>query len=84
MQQVCCSWFAYGSCSRTLEYMETQGVTVIGYGTNEFPAFFSPTSGFPAPLRLDTPEQVHIIDLCQTTIFNAKFRLRVLLLLTVQ
>ncbi|KAH8964845.1 hypothetical protein BDL97_04G086600 [Sphagnum fallax] len=30
---------------RTLEYLETQGVTVIGYGTDEFPAFFTPQSG---------------------------------------
>ncbi|KAF9611328.1 hypothetical protein IFM89_030117 [Coptis chinensis] len=31
---------------RTLEYLETQGVTVAGYKTHEFPAFFTETSGF--------------------------------------
>lgn len=42
---------------RTLEYLETQGVTVIAYGTDEFPAFFTPRSGCKAPSRLDTPEE---------------------------
>ncbi|CAK9874997.1 unnamed protein product [Sphagnum jensenii] len=42
---------------RTLEYLETQGVTVIGYGTDEFPAFFTPQSGCQAPCRADTPEE---------------------------
>jgi pseudouridine-5'-phosphate glycosidase len=43
---------------RTLEMLETLGVPVVGYGTDEFPAFYSRTSGLPAPLRADTPEQV--------------------------
>ena len=34
----------------TLEYLETQGVPVIGFGVSEFPAFYSRTSGFAAPL----------------------------------
>ena len=34
----------------TLEYLETQGVPVIGYGVREFPAFYSRESGFMAPL----------------------------------
>ncbi|THU50671.1 hypothetical protein C4D60_Mb06t22760 [Musa balbisiana] len=42
---------------RTLEYLETQGVTVATYKTNEFPAFFSGTSGCKVPCRVDTPEQ---------------------------
>jgi pseudouridine-5'-phosphate glycosidase len=42
----------------TLEYLETQGVPVIGYGTDRFPAFFTRDSGFPADFRLDTPEAV--------------------------
>ncbi|KAG0563898.1 hypothetical protein KC19_8G067900 [Ceratodon purpureus] len=42
---------------RTLEYLETQGVTVVGYGTDEFPAFFTPRSGCKAPSRVDTPEE---------------------------
>ena len=31
---------------RTLEYLETQGVPVIGYRTDEFPAFYTTTSGY--------------------------------------
>jgi pseudouridine-5'-phosphate glycosidase len=37
---------------RTLEYLETQGVTVAGYNTEEFPAFFIRRSGFKAPCRV--------------------------------
>ncbi|CAI5502338.1 unnamed protein product [Closterium sp. Naga37s-1] len=40
---------------RTLEYLETQGVTVVVYGAKEFPAFFTPTSGCPAPATLSDP-----------------------------
>ncbi len=43
---------------RTLEFLETQGVGVCGYQTDEFPAFFTPRSGCKAPSRADTPEQV--------------------------
>ncbi|KAH9602184.1 hypothetical protein KSS87_018451 [Heliosperma pusillum] len=41
---------------RTLEYLETQGVCVAGYRTNEFPAFFTETSGCKVPCRLDSPQ----------------------------
>lgn len=41
---------------KTLEYLETQGVCVAGYGTNDFPAFFTPHSGLPVSCRLDSPE----------------------------
>nr|GLL32816.1 uncharacterized protein LOC109172091 [Ipomoea trifida] len=41
---------------RTLEYLETQGVCVAAYRTNEFPAFFTEASGCKAPCRVDTPE----------------------------
>lgn len=43
---------------KTLEALETRGVPVIGFGTDEFPAFWSRSSGLPAPLRLDTPAEV--------------------------
>jgi len=43
---------------RTLEYLETQGVCVAAFGTDEFPAFFTRHSGCKAPCRFDTPEQV--------------------------
>ena len=42
----------------TLETLETLGVPVLAYGTDEFPAFFSRSSGHPAPMRVDTPQQV--------------------------
>ena len=43
---------------KTLEVLETKGITVLGYGTDEFPAFFTPKSGIPVAHRADTPEQV--------------------------
>lgn len=39
----------------TLEYLETQGVPVVGYGTDELPAFYTSKSGFPVDYRIDTP-----------------------------
>lgn len=44
--------------SLTLETLETLGVPVVGYGTDEFPAFFSRESGHQAPMRADSPEEV--------------------------
>ncbi len=45
---------------KTLEVLETLGVPVVCYGSDEFPAFWSRRSGLPAPLRLD--EAVAIAD----------------------
>lgn len=45
----------------TLETLETLGVPVIGFGTDEFPAFFSRRSGFAAPMRADTPAELAAI-----------------------
>jgi pseudouridylate synthase len=42
----------------TLEVLETHGVPVLGYGTDEFPAFYTRSSGFGVDARLDTPAQV--------------------------
>ncbi len=42
----------------TLEYLETKGVPVIGYGTEELPAFYTRKSGFGVDYRLDTPDEV--------------------------
>jgi pseudouridine-5'-phosphate glycosidase len=44
--------------AKTLEVLETQGVPVIAYGQDSFPAFWSATSRLRAPLRLDTPEAI--------------------------
>src|SRR6266540_4581352 len=41
----------------TLEYLETVGVPVLGLRTDEFPAFYSASSGLPIPARVETPEQ---------------------------
>jgi pseudouridine-5'-phosphate glycosidase len=43
---------------RTLEYLETHGVPVIGYGTDEFPAFYSRRSGLEVDARVETPEEI--------------------------
>ena len=45
----------------TLEVLETQGVPILGYGTDTLPAFYSRTSGLPIDQRVDTPEQVAAI-----------------------
>ncbi|MGN0999097.1 MAG: pseudouridine-5'-phosphate glycosidase [Faecousia sp.] len=42
----------------TLEYLETKGVPVIGYGTDELPAFYTRRSGFGVDYRIDTPEEL--------------------------
>lgn len=42
----------------TLEYLETKGVPVIGYGTEELPAFYTRKSGFGVDYRLDTPAEL--------------------------
>ncbi|XP_068656389.1 pseudouridine-5'-phosphate glycosidase [Aristolochia californica] len=48
---------------RTLEYLETQGVTVAAYKTREFPAFFTESSGCEVPYCINTPEDgARLID----------------------
>ena len=42
----------------TLEYLETKGVPVIGFGTDELPAFYTRHSGFHVDYRIDTPEEL--------------------------
>lgn len=42
----------------TLEYLETKGVPVIGYGTDELPAFYTRSSGFGVDYRVDSPEEL--------------------------
>jgi len=43
---------------KTLEYLETAGVPVIGYQTNEFPAFYSRSSGIELPLSLSSTTEI--------------------------
>lgn len=42
---------------RTLEYLETAGVPVLGYQTDTFPAFYAVSSGLPVDARVETPEE---------------------------
>ncbi len=42
----------------TLEYLETHGVPVLGYGTKELPAFYTRRSGFAVDYEIDSPEEL--------------------------
>jgi pseudouridine-5'-phosphate glycosidase len=50
---------------KTLEVLETNGVPVLGFGTDEFPAFFARRSGHPVDHRFDTPEEIAEVILMQ-------------------
>ena len=52
----------------TLEWLETHGVPVLGFGTDTFPAFYSRSSGLPVDARVDTAEDA-------AAIIRAKFAL---------
>jgi len=43
---------------RTLEYLETKGVPVVGYRTDSVPAFYTPSSGFAVDYRVETPAEI--------------------------
>jgi len=58
---VCAGAKALLNLPATLEYLETHGVTVIGWQTDEFPAFYSRRSGLPVDVRCDTPQEVAAI-----------------------
>ena len=53
---VCAGPKAILDIAKTLEVLETKGVPVIGYGTDELPAFWTRASGYPVDHRVDTPE----------------------------
>lgn len=42
----------------TREWLETYGITVVGYGCGEMPAFYSRSSGLPIDVRCDSPDEV--------------------------
>lgn len=50
----------------TLEYLETRGVPVIGFGTEAFPAFYTRGSGFKADYRMDSPEELAAVIRART------------------
>lgn len=66
---VCAGAKAILDLPATLEYLETFGVTVVGWQSDEFPAFYSRSSGLPVDVRCDTAEEV-------VTIWQAKQRLQ--------
>jgi pseudouridine-5'-phosphate glycosidase len=54
---VCAGAKAILDLPATLEWLETHGVPVVGYGTDEFPAFYARESGLPLEARVDTPAE---------------------------
>ncbi|MCX6060355.1 MAG: pseudouridine-5'-phosphate glycosidase [Chloroflexi bacterium] len=55
---VCAGAKAILDLPATLEYLETMGVPVVGYQTDEFPAFYSRESGLGVSVRLDSPREI--------------------------
>ena len=55
---VCAGAKAILDLPATLEYLETAGVPVIGYGTRDFPAFYSRCSGLSVPITAQTPAEI--------------------------
>lgn len=58
---VCAGAKAILDLGLTLEYLETKGVPVLGYGTDELPAFYTRESGLGVDARVDTPEDLAAI-----------------------
>jgi len=58
MAVVCAGAKSILDLPRTLEYLETMGVNVVGYQTQEFPAFFTRSSGLALPSSAQTPRQL--------------------------
>lgn len=54
---VCAGAKAILDLPKTLEYLETLGVPIVGYGTDEFPAFYSRGSGLPVDVRVEGPDE---------------------------
>ena len=61
MTVVCAGAKAVLDLPATREVLETRGVTVVGYRTDEMPAFYSRTSGLPVDVRCETPQEVAAI-----------------------
>lgn len=58
---VCAGAKAILDLPATLEHLETWGVPVVGFGSSEFPAFYSRSSGLPVSVRADSPAEVAAI-----------------------
>jgi len=55
---VCAGAKAILDLPRTMEYLETKGVAVVGYGTDELPAFYTRVSGLKVTVRANTPQDI--------------------------
>jgi pseudouridine-5'-phosphate glycosidase len=58
MVVVCAGAKSILDLAATLEYLETMGVPVVGYQTDEFPAFYSRESGLTTSIRLNSPDEI--------------------------
>lgn len=58
---VCAGAKAICDVPKTLEFLETVGVTVVGFRTDRFPFFLAQDSGSPVPRRIDSPQQAAAI-----------------------
>lgn len=65
---ICAGAKAILDIPKTLEVLETRGVPVVTYGSDDFPAFWSRASGYPSPLRLDAPQQVAAFQAARTAL----------------
>ncbi len=65
---VCAGAKAILDLGLTLEYLETKGVPVIGFGTDELPAFYTRSSGFGVDCRVDTPEELAAVYRAQRSL----------------
>lgn len=71
MVVVCAGAKAILDLDATLEYLETAAVPVVGYRTDEFPAFYSTTSGLPVSVRTETPREIAAIALAHWSLESA-------------
>ncbi|MCP5028250.1 MAG: pseudouridine-5'-phosphate glycosidase [Actinomycetia bacterium] len=55
---VCAGAKSFLDLGRTVEWFETNGVPLLGWQTDRFPAFYAPASPFPVAYRVETPEEV--------------------------
>ncbi|HSQ19209.1 MAG TPA: pseudouridine-5'-phosphate glycosidase [Blastocatellia bacterium] len=61
---VCAGAKAILDLPKTLEHLETLGIPVVGYRTEDFPAFYSRTSGLPIDVRVETPDEAADVAVC--------------------
>jgi pseudouridine-5'-phosphate glycosidase len=62
---VCAGPKAILDVEKTVEYLETKGVPLVGYQTDTLPLFYTRTSDINVPIRLDTPQDIAKLYVCQ-------------------